>query len=77
MEIVTILERNDATMIGWMENVRREYMTPAEELKNSATLKRKCLQSRKMQCFGHLKRMEEHTWLIKCTMCKEDNLGKG
>ena len=52
-EDVIRLERNDATMIRWLCNVRPEDRIYAEELETRLILKsmRECLQDRRLQWF--------------------------
>ena len=71
-EDVIRLERNDARITRSMCNITPQDMISAEELTIRQKLKsmREFLQDRRLQRFGHLKRMEESAQSSTCRTCK-------
>lgn len=57
------LETNDAMMVRWIYNINPEDKIYAEELRASLKLfsLRERLQDKRLQCFGHVERMEKST----------------
>ena len=74
------LESNDNRMTRWMCGVSLSQHIPSSELRSRLNLRsiRDCIQQRRLEWFGHIKRMGDEAWPSRCrNVIVEGVMGKG